>query len=79
MAKHDLYCHVVMAASATLLTLLFLTSLAGKGAAWRDPSPPKYVEMYYEQQVDHFNYEVKDTFMERYLLSGELGAIVTCS
>ena len=36
------------------------------------PSPPKYVELYTEQMVDHFNYELQDTFMERYFLSGEL-------
>ncbi|CAI8053025.1 Lysosomal Pro-X carboxypeptidase [Geodia barretti] len=33
------------------------------------PSPPKYVELYTEQMVDHFNYELQDTFMERYFLS----------
>ena len=36
------------------------------------PSPPKYVELYTEQVVDHFNYELQDTFMERFFLSGEL-------
>ena len=36
------------------------------------PSPPKYAELYTEQMVDHFNYELQDTFMERYFLSGEL-------
>lgn len=34
-------------------------------------SPPKYVELYTEQVVDHFNYELQDTFMERFFLSGE--------
>ena len=39
------------------------------------PSPPKYVELYTEQMVDHFNYELQDTFMERYFLSGEQPAV----
>ena len=34
------------------------------------PTPPKYTELYIEQVVDHFNYELQDTFMERYFLSG---------
>ena len=38
------------------------------------PSPPRYVEKYIEQAVDHFNYELHDTFSERYFLSSKLRA-----
>ena len=65
--------------AVALLTLLSLTLLASKVGAWRAPSPPKYVELYFTQQVDHFNYEVPDTFLERYLLSGEYSKLVHAS
>ena len=45
-----------------------LGSLMALGTA--APSPPKYVELYTEQVVDHFGYQLKDTFMQRYFLSG---------
>ena len=34
-----------------------------------DLPPP--TELFFEQVVDHFNYEDSRTFMEKYLLSGE--------
>ena len=34
--------------------------------------PPPYFEQYLDQQVDHFNYEDKSTYKERYLVSGGL-------
>ena len=56
--------------------MAFLLSLCGSlmvmMAHARAPSPPKYVEMYMEQAVDHFNYELQDTFMERYFLSSKV-------
>ena len=51
------------------LALLVFTDVA-QGA----PSPPRYVEKYIEQAVDHFNYELHDTFSERYFLSSKLPA-----
>lgn len=50
-----------------LLWLLGALSLTAEGA----PSPPKYDVLYIEQNVDHFNFELQDTFMERYFLSGQ--------
>ena len=50
-----------------LLGLLGLFLLTAEGA----PSPPKYDVLYIEQKVDHFNFELQDTFMERYFLSGK--------
>jgi dipeptidyl-peptidase-2 len=49
--------------------LAVLCSLQALPAAHGAPSPPKYVELYTEQVVDHFNYELQDTFMERLFLS----------
>lgn len=49
-----------------LFGLLGALSLAAEGA----PSPPKYDELYIEQKVDHFNFELQDTFLERFFLSG---------
>ena len=40
--------------------------------AWSKVPPPPYREKYFEQQVDHFNYLVQDTYQERYLISGIL-------
>lgn len=51
-----------------LLGLLSLFSLTAEAGA---PSPPKYDVLYIEQKVDHFNFELHDTFMERYFLSGK--------
>lgn len=54
-----------MVAIACLAALFSSLMLMTQGA----PSPPKYVELYLEQEVDHFNFELQDTFMERYFLS----------
>ena len=56
-----------MAGTAHLFATLGSLILLARAA----PSPPKYVELYTEQVVDHFNYELQDTFMERYFLSGK--------
>ena len=56
-----------MVAIACLAALFSSLMLMTQGA----PSPPKYVELYLEQEVDHFNFELQDTFMERYFLSGK--------
>ena len=58
------------------LTLLCLAAVGTRLCALcsngDNPTPPKYKELYIEQEVDHFNYKVQDTYMERFLLSGEL-------
>lgn len=50
-----------------MLLLVCSLMLQAQGA----PTPPKYVERFIVQAVDHFNYELQDSFMERYLLSGK--------
>jgi len=66
---------VEMAAEKIVLLALSLLYFAvAEGRAWEAPSPPNYTELYIEQEVDHFNYEIQDTFMARYLLAGELSA-----
>ena len=61
------------AVAKVLLSALSLLCFAvAEGRAWEGaPTPPNYKEFYIEQEVDHFNYEIQDTFMERYLLAGE--------
>ena len=34
--------------------------------------PPAYSEKYINQYVDHFNYEIEDTYNERYFVSGTI-------
>jgi len=63
-----------MAAVAEVLlsALLLLCFAVAEGRAWEGaPTPPNYTELYIEQEVDHFSYEIQHTFMERYLLAGE--------
>lgn len=55
-----------MAGILSFLTTIGALTVVVQGA----PSPPKYQELYTEQVVDHFNYELQDTFMERFFLSG---------
>lgn len=57
-----------ISAFVCLLALLLLDGALGTS------SPPKYVEKYTEQSVDHFNFEVHDTFLERYFLSSKIRA-----
>ena len=64
------------AVAKVLLSALSLLCFAvAEGRAWEGaPTPPNYKELYIEQEVDHFNYEIQHTFMERYLLAGEHSA-----
>ena len=55
----------------SMMALLATCTSAVLTAPQRAPSPPPHSELYTEQQVDHFNYELQDTFMERYFLSGK--------
>jgi hypothetical protein len=59
---------------ARIFTIVCLLALLALDEAQGAPSPPKYVEMYTEQAVDHFNFEFHDTFLERYFLSSKLRA-----
>ena len=63
-----------MAAEIVLLALSLLCFAVAEERAWEAPTPPNYKELYIEQEVDHFNYEIQHTFMERYLLAGEHSA-----
>lgn len=55
-----------------LYLLAFLHVLACVVAGGECGGSPPYTELYFEQFVDHFNYENDNTYQERYLVSGTI-------